>query len=511
MKDINRKDNRVFYSSLVITIPICLWAIIDSKGFSNIVNNSFSFLTEKFGWLYLISMFSFIVFPLVVAFSKYGKLKLGADDSKPEYSTMSWFAMLFCAGMGIGLIFWGVAEPLSHYLSPRGGIEPASIESAKFALKASFLHWGLHPWAGYSLLGLCLAYFQFRKGKKGLISSIFEPLLGDKINGPIGVIIDTLAVFATIAGVATSLGLGTLQINSGLSYIFKLPNNLTIQIVIISITTALFIISATSGLDKGIKTLSNINLYIAILITLTALCVGPTLEIFNNFTNAFGSYFQTIIYDSFNISAYEDNSWLNGWTIFYWAWWIAWAPFVGTFIARISRGRTIKEFVLGVMIAPAMASFIFFSIFGTLGIDLSMKGILNINELQLIVGDVSTAFFAVLSHYNLGLIISVVTIFLLITFFVTSADSATFVLGMFTSNGELNPPNKKKVILGLLQSLLAICLLITGGLTALQTASIVAAFPFIFIMLLSMVSFVKALKGENLENSSTKQEKIDNS
>lgn len=255
---------------------MCLWAALASKSFSKVASKTLAFLTTNLGWLYLISMLAFVIFAIAIAFSKYGNIKLGTDDSKPEYSTTSWFAMLFGAGMGIGLIFWGVAD---------------------FAIKSSFLHWGIHPWAGYSIIGLSLAYFQFRKGKSGLISSILEPILGDKVNGPIGVSIDVLAVFETIAGIATSLGLGTMQINSGLSYLFNIPNNSGTQIII-AITTFIFIATAVSGVDKGIKKISDINLILAIIVTVAAFLVGPTLEIINNFTSGIGNYVQNIFSDS---------------------------------------------------------------------------------------------------------------------------------------------------------------------------------------------------------------------
>lgn len=502
----NKVDNKVFYSSLVITIPICLWAVIDGESLGKVTSSAFGFFTSKFSWLYLLSMMIFVVFAIWLAFSKFGNIKLGPDDSKPEYKTGSWFAMLFGAGMGIGLVFWGAAEPISHFLSPKEGIDPASIEAAKFAMKSSFLHWGVHPWAGYSIIGLSLAYFQYRKGKSGLISQLFGPLLGDKVNGPIGVVIDTLAAFATIAGIATSLGLGTLQINSGLSYLFGLPNNSMTQLSIIAITTLVFIWTAVSGIDKGMKILSDINLLTASLLTLAALLVGPTLNIINTFVSTFGNYTQNIIVDSMNISVYGDNSWLSSWTVFYWAWWIAWAPFVGTFIARISKGRTIREFILGVMFAPALASFVFFSIFGTLGIDLFMNGTVDLTQLKSMSSDVSLTLFEVLSHYDFGFILSIVVIFLLLTFFITSANSATFVLGMFTSNGDLNPSNKRKIMLGLMQSFLAVSLLLTGGLNALQTSSLLAAFPFVFIMIFACISLTKSLLEENVNKN--KKEKI---
>ncbi len=500
-----KEDNRVFYISLAIVLPMCLWAVLSSETFSKAADKTLSFLTNDFGWLYLISMLLFVIFAIGLAFSKYGKIKLGPDDSKPEYSTSSWFAMLFGAGMGIGLIFWGVAEPLSHFVEPKGNIVPGSIQAADFAIESSFLHWGIHPWAGYSIIGLSLAYFQFRKGKSGLISSILEPVLGKRIDGWMGIAIDVLAVFATIAGIATSLGLGTMQINSGLSYLFNIPNNAVTQIIIIAITTFVFIATAVSGVDKGIKAVSDLNLILALIVTVAAFLVGPTLEIINSFTNSLGNYAQDILSDSLAIGAYSDNTWTNKWTVFYWAWWIAWAPFVGTFIARISRGRTIREFILGVMGAPALASFIFFAIFGNMGINLALGEGMPLAEIQNIASDVSIAFFAVMSNYNFGFIISIITIVLLITFFITSANSATFVLGMFTSQGDLNPTNKKKIMLGLLQSFLAVVLLLTGGLNALQTSSLVAAFPFIFIMILAAISLVKELKKENIEKVNSKE------
>jgi glycine betaine transporter len=493
-----KADNRVFYTSLIVIIPICLWAILSSESFTNAVNSAFNFFTSRFSWLYLLSMLIFVGFALWLAFSKFGNIKLGANDSKPDYKTSSWFALLFGSGMGIGLVFWGAAEPISHFLYPKAGIDPTSAEAAAFAMKSSFLHWGIHPWAAYSIIGLSLAYFQFRKGKSGLISNLFEPLIGDRVHGLLGVVIDTLAVFATVAGIATSLGLGTLQINSGLSYIFNIENTIRSQLIIIAITTVIFIWTAVSGIDKGMKILSDINLATAAIVTVVVLLIGPTIQIINGFVGGLGGYLQNIFADSMNISAYGDNTWAGKWTIFYWAWWIAWAPFVGTFIARISKGRTIREFVFGVMIAPAIASFIFFSVFGTLGIDLFMKGTVTGPQLADMTKDISITLFSVLSHYSLGTIISLVAIFLLLTFFVTSANSATFVLGMFTSNGDLNPSNKRKIILGVTQSLLAISLLLTGGLEALQTASLLAAFPFIFIMFFACVSLFKSLKEEDL-------------
>lgn len=491
-------NKSVYYISLFITFSIVVWAIAAKENFAKIADGLLNFLTNNFGWSYLMSMLIFVVFALFLAFSKYGKIKLGPDNSKPDYSTASWFAMLFGAGMGIGLVFWGVAEPISHFIAPQG-VTPGTAEAAKFAIKSSFTHWGIHPWANYSIIGLALAYFQFRKNKPGLISSIFEPLIGEKgVKGPIGKTIDILAVFATVAGVATSLGLGTLQINSGLKYLFNIPVNNIVQMAIIAIITILFIWSAVSGIDKGIKIISDVNLYLAIGILLVSIFIGPTIKIINSLTNGLGEYLGTFIRDSLQTEPFGDNTWINGWRIFYWAWWIAWAPFVGTFIARISKGRTIREFVLGVIIAPSLASFVWFAVFGTMGIDLGIKGILSMDALKNIAASPETAFFSVIGNYPLGAILSVIAVVLLGTFFITSANSATFVLGMLTQDGDLNPSNSRKITWGLIQSLLAVALLLAGGLKQLQTASVAAAFPFIFVMLFACMSLLKALKEEKI-------------
>lgn len=496
MKSAQKEDNKVFYISIVLTIAIVLWGIIGKVSFANFADSLLNFLTTNFGWLYLISMLIFVIFAIVIAFSKYGNIKLGPDDSKPEFSDASWFAMLFGAGMGIGLVFWGVAEPISHFVNPVG-CEPGSMEAVDFAMKSSFMHWGFHPWANYSIIGLALAYFQFRKNKPGLISSIFTPLIGEeKVNGPIGKLIDILAVFATVAGVATSLGLGTLQINSGLNYIFNIPETTLVQILIIVVITVISIWTAVSGLDKGIKVLGDINLYLAFGLMVLVIILGPTLPIINNFTNGLGLYINDFFKDSLRISAFGDNSWVNGWRIFYWAWWIAWAPFVGSFIARISKGRTVREFIVGVIVIPVIVSIVWFAAFGSLGLNLADE--MGLEGLKAAANLPETALFKVLEYYPLGSILSLIAVILLCTFFITSSNSATFVLGMFTSNGDLNPSKGKKYLWGIAQALLAMALLLAGGLEALQTASVAAAFPFVFIMLFAIPSLMKAFKKENL-------------
>ncbi|WP_432663038.1 BCCT family transporter [Wukongibacter baidiensis] len=489
-----KKNNTVFIVSLIVVLIIVAWGLLGPASFEKAGNDLFALFVGKFGWFYLLSMFSFVVFSIWIAFSKYGKIKLGPDDSKPEYSLISWFAMLFSAGMGVGLVFWGVAEPLNHFVNPLG-IEGGTAAAADFAIKKSFFHWGLHPWANYSVLALALAYMQFRKNKPGLISSVFIPLIGEeRVNGPIGKLIDVLSVFATVAGVATSLGMATLQTTSGLNFLFGVPETNGVRIVVITVITILFMISAVTGLDKGIKWLSNANVSLCGILIVLGLIIGPTIMIINTFTNSLGLYISTVVRESFQIDPFGNNEWYGWWTVFYWAWWIAWAPFVGTFIARISKGRTIKEFVAGVLLAPTLASFIWFAVFGTMGIN---TGLETATEA---IKSTSTAYFVVMNQYPMGTAISMVTVVLLTTFFVTSADSATFVLGMMSSNGDLNPTTKRKVTWGVIQSALALSLMLASdkALGMLQTASIAAAFPFIFIMLFAMVALVKALRQENI-------------
>ena len=485
-------SNDVFIISLVFSLAIVLWGILAPANFGNVANGTFNFLVNNFSWLYMISMFVFLAFCIFLAFSKYGAIKLGPDDSKPEFSTASWFAMLFGAGMGIGLVFWGAAEPLNHFISPVG-VEAGTSEAANFAMRISFLHWGFHPWGSYAVLAMALGYFQYRKGAPGLISSIFTPLIGEKgVKGPIGKTIDILAIFATVAGVATSLGLGAMQINGGLNFMFGIPNTITVQIIIVAVVTVIFIWTAVAGIEKGIALLGDINLKAAILMLVLALIVGPTVAIINNLVGGFGRYLSGVINDSFFLNPFGDNTWIGWWTIFYWAWWIAWSPFVGTFIARISKGRTIREFVMGVIVAPALGSFVWFSVFGGMGLNLGLEIATEAAAVT------ETALFVVLSNYPLGTIISLVAVFLLGTFFITSANSATFVLAMFSSGGDLNPSNSKKILWGLVMSGVAVALMVAGGLNTLLIASIAAAFPFCFVMIAACYSMLKALSADAL-------------
>ncbi|RXI99819.1 BCCT family transporter [Anaerobacillus alkaliphilus] len=490
-----KRVGSVFYISVSVIILFVLWGFIFPNHLEEQAANALAFTTNAFGWFYLMATFFFLAFAFYLAFGPYGKIKLGDDDDEPEYSFFTWFAMLFSAGMGIGLVFWGVAEPIYHFITPPLNLaEGFTPDAARYALRYSFFHWGLHPWAIYTIIALALAYSQYRKGESGLISATFRPLIGDRVDGPIGKGIDTLAAIATAAGVATSLGLGTLQINGGLSYIFGIPNNVSIQLTIIFIVTILYMISSTTGLNRGIRYLSNLNLGLAIGLLAFVLIMGPSAFILEAFTTTIGAYLGNIIPMSFRMTPFSQGTWVGAWTLFYWAWWVAWAPFVGTFIARVSRGRTIKEFVLGVLLVPSIFGAIWFATFGGSAIYFDIFENRGISDA--VSSDVTTALFITLEQFPLGMVLALLATFLIITFFITSADSATFVLGMITSRGVLNPANSTKLTWGVLQSSVAAVLLWSGGLNGLQTASIVAALPFAVIMVFMILSITKALNEE---------------
>ncbi|WP_297597232.1 BCCT family transporter [uncultured Cetobacterium sp.] len=486
------KGNPIFYIPFFIIFTILTIVGFKKTEFEKITKVLLSSIITNFGFLYLIIVLLIAFVCLYLCCSRYGDIRLGKDNSKPEYSNISWFSMLFSAGMGVGLVFFGVAEPMTHFINPIGGIESGSKSAIDFAFSTSFFHWGIHPWAIYSFLALAMAYFQFRKEEKGLISSIFSPILkGIKYENQIKMLIDIIAVLATITGVATTLGLGALQINSGLNYLFKIPNNITTQIIIIAIVTVIFIYSALSSLDKGIKILSNLNIFISFLLLLIVIIFGPTISIFNVFSESLGNYLNNFLKISLRTNSFGDKTWLSSWTIFYWSNWVAWTPFVGTFIARISKGRTIREFIIGVVVIPSLVSFIWFSAFGTLGITLGKE------FAQVAIEHTETTLFLVFGQYKFGELMSGVAILLLASFFITSADSATYVLGMMTSDGDLNPPAYKKLVWGIFQSLLAIALISAGGLDMLKTASIIIAFPLLILLPIMVFSLFSSLKRDS--------------
>lgn len=489
------KITNVFWISIVLLLAAVIYGVIAPNSFEVATGNLQAFLTSAFGWYYLILVTIIVLFCLFLIFSPVGAIRLGKQDEKPEFSKVSWFAMLFSAGMGIGLVFWGAAEPLSHFITPPLA-ESGTAVAQKEAMRYTFFHWGIHAWGIYAIVALALAYFQFRKDEPGLISATLRPVLGDRMNGTLGTLVDVLAVLATVIGVATTLGFGAAQINGGLSFLWGVPISFTAQVVIVAIVTILFVVSAMSGLGKGIKILSNTNMLIAVALLLLMFIVGPTILILNLFTDSIGGYIQNIIQMSFRIAPLneEHRSWINSWTIFYWAWWISWSPFVGIFIARVSRGRTIREFMIGVLLLPALVSFFWFAVFGTSAIEVQKAGNIDLSQFA-----TEEVLFAMFNQFPWSTLLSIVAIVLVGIFFITSADSATFVLGMQTTNGSLTPPNRVKLTWGIAQSTVALILLYSGGLQALQNALIAAAFPFSFIMLLMMVSLYRSLTKEKKE------------
>nr|WP_245340837.1 MULTISPECIES: BCCT family transporter [unclassified Staphylococcus] len=484
-----KKLSSVFTYSIIITAIVVLLGAIFPTQFNEIGTNITGWITEYFGWYYMIIVALMIFFCVFLIFSPIGKLKLGQPEDKPEFNTISWFAMLFSAGMGIGLVFWGAAEPISHFVSPPSG-DPQSATAYKEALRGAFMQWGFHAWAVYGVVALALAYFQFRKNEPALISKTLRPIFGNKVDGLLGTIIDVVSVFATIGGVAVSLGLGAMQIAGGLNYLFDIPNNIVTQGIIILIVTILFLTSAWSGLSRGIQYLSNANIGLAGIILLFVFIVGPTVLILNMLTSSTGEYLNTLLFNMFDTAPLDPqkNEWMKSWTFFQLAWWISWSPFVGIFIARVSKGRSIREFVSGVLLAPVLVSLVWFAAFGVLGIETAKK------TPKIFDMPPETALFGVFNEVPLGFVLSIVTLLLIATFFITSADSATFVLGMQTTFGSLNPSVIVKVIWGIAQALIAFILLFSGGdngLNALQNMAIMTALPFSIIVLCMMVSFYK--------------------
>lgn len=486
----------VFYISAILVALFVLWGILFPQSLNLAASNALQWMIDKFGWYYMLIAAFFVIFIIALAISPLGRIRLGDKDERPEFSWFSWVGMLFAAGIGVGFVFWGVAEPVLHYMNPPVGFEPGTSTSASAGLRYGVFHWALHPWAIFSVVGLTLAYVQFRLKKPALISSAFYPLLGNRVEGIAGKAIDILAVLATCTGVATTFGLSALQMSGGISHLTPISNNIVTQIVIIIIVTACFIFSASTGVDKGIKILSNINIVIAGILLIFVLMIGPTVFIMENLVTTLGGYITNFIRMSLTLTPYSDNGWLGANTIFFWAWHISWAPFMGLFIARISRGRTIREFIAGVLIAPSALALLWFTTFGATALDIEING--NGGLATLVESDVELALFATLSELPFGLFTSIVSVILIFIFFITSADSATFVLGSMTSRGKLNPPLVIKLIWGFLIAGTASVLLLSGGggLDALQTASIIAALPFGVIMILMIVSIFISLRRE---------------
>ncbi|WP_092223297.1 BCCT family transporter [Desulforhopalus singaporensis] len=495
---IGKYDPQLFWSTLVLVAGITLWGIYGEESFSKAMSSAQSWISVKFGWSFMLSVSLFILFLGYMAFSKYGDIPLGQDGELPEFSYSSWIAMLFSCGIGIGFIFWGVAEPLYHYMSPPYLAAKATPGAAPVALQVSLLHWGIHGWACYAVAGLAIAYTTYRLKLPLSIANSLYGVLGDKAQGFWGKLVDFLAAFATIAGIATSLGMGLMSIRFGIKHVFHVELGTTGLVVVTLILVCGYTISAVSGLNRGIKILSNINMVLAFLVLMFFLLAGPTVFLLNLMVDSVGEYFQNFIFMSFwtdPMAQVSEGKWLGWWTVFYWCWWIAWGPFVGGFVARISRGRTIREFIFGVVFVPLVITIIWFNVVGGTALNAEITGTLEMYKA--ISADAGSGIFTLLTQYPLGSLVSVVVFFNLIIFLITSADSAAFFVGMIISGGELEPSTPIKLIFGGLIGSITAVLLITGGLKALQTASIVAALPFMFVMIFMMISVYVLLKKEN--------------
>ncbi|MFP8489673.1 BCCT family transporter [Gracilimonas sp. Q87] len=487
----------VFWPAIILITAMIASTLLLGDQAEELFNNIQNAITDNGGWFFVIVVNVFIVFSLFIAFSRFGNIKLGGDKAETDFSTMAWFAMLFSAGMGIGIMFWSVAEPIFHYLSPPMA-EGGTSEAAQQAMNLTYLHWGFHAWAIYAVVGLSLGFFAFNRGLPLSFRSVFYPLIGDRIKGWMGDVIDTLAVLATLFGLATSLGLGVLQVSAGLEHVFGFPDNIYLQVGIIIAITGVATGSVVLGIDKGVRVLSELNIRIAALFLVFVIFVGPTIFIFDSFIQNFGGYVSSVATFSFWTESYSGTNWQSSWTIFYWAWWISWSPYVGMFIARISKGRTVKEFVLGVLIVPSIITFLWMSAFGGSAINLEMSGIGTIGDA--VNENVATALFVFLEQFPLEMVTSIIAIVLILSFFVTSSDSGSLVIDGLTSGGKLDAPVGQRIFWAQTEGLVAAILLVGGGLTALQTASISTGLPFALILLVMCYSLHQGLKREYREN-----------
>ena len=490
-----RVNRPVFIASALLIVGFIIFGSLFGELAGEVFSQLQSFITHRFRWLFIILMNVTVVFSLYIALSRYGDIRLGHQTEHPEYSLLSWFGMLFSAGIGIGLLYWGTAEPLYHFMSPPMG-QAETVEAAKQAMSISFLHWGIHAWALYCVVALSLAYFHYRRGLPLSIRSVLYPLIGQKIYGKWGHVVDTLAVFGTMFGVVTSLGLGAMQINAGFSNVFGIPNNVPVQLCLIAIITAMATLSVMMGLDKGIKRLSDINIVLTVLLLGFMLFFGPTQFIIDSFIENIGNYASQLIPLGFWSEAYSNTDWQANWTIFYWAWWVSWSPFVGIFVARISRGRTIREFIFGVLFIPMLLLFFWFTTFGGSAVHMELMG--NYGLIEAVKADYGSAIFKLIEYYPLTKPVTLVIVVMIMLWFVTSSDSASFVIDMLTAGGDTNPPKIQRLFWALSQGVIAAVLLVAGGLSALQAVAIIAGFPFAIVVFVMMYCLWRGLTRDRL-------------
>ncbi|MEQ1448651.1 choline BCCT transporter BetT [Acinetobacter lwoffii] len=480
----------VFISTVAIIAIFLALVVFAPDAFSVFTQQLNQWITTSFSWFYVLSVAIFIILLAYIALSDMGKIKLGPEHSQPKYSSASWFAMLFTAGMGIGLMFFGVAEPVMHYVTPPAG-EPETVLAAQQSMRVTFFHWGLHAWAIYTLVGLSLAYFAYRHQLPLKIRSALYPLIGQKIYGPIGDGVDTFATIGTVFGVATTLGFGVTQINSGLNYLFGVEQAPSTQVILIIVVSTMAATSVFFGLDKGIKRLSELNLVLALLLLIFVFVAGPSIYLLQTTIQNAGQYVSNLFSMTFNLYAYQPSGWIGGWTIMYWAWWISWSPFVGMFIARVSEGRSIREFIVGVLLIPTGFTLIWMGFMGNAAL-YSIMHEANTGLLEAVQRDSSVALFEFLNNLPFSSVTSIIATLLVMLFFVTSADSGALVTDYLTAKSD-NSPTWQRLFWTVLMALLAIILLLAGGLEALQSATIMSALPFTFIMLLMCWGLIKAL------------------
>ena len=485
----------VFWASSAIIVILLVLAIVAGEGVKGFFDSARVAAVNSMGWLYLAATTGILLFAFWLLASPYGNVRLGPDDSKPEFNRVTWFAMLFSAGMGIGLLFFSVGEPIMHFNAPLES-SPRSLTAARDAMGLTFFHWGLHPWGIYAVVGLVLAYFSFRKGLPLSIRSALYPLLGERVHGWVGHVVDTLAVVSTLFGVATSLGLGALQVNAGLHHVFGLFESETAQLTIIACITAAATLSVVSGLDVGVRRLSELNMILASLLLVFVFVVGPTALLLSAFVQNLGIYAQHLLSNSLWTASFDSQThriWLSDWTVFYWAWWISWAPFVGMFIARVSKGRTLREFMLAVLLGPVGAGFVWLTIFGNTALHQEIYGDGVLSAIVAEKATFPTAIFVLLESYPLAKLTAVICTVCIILFFVTSSDSASLVVDTIASGGVENPPVFQRVYWAVLEGVVAAVLLYAGGLEALQAAAITTALPFTIVIIAMCFGLMRAL------------------
>ncbi len=496
----SKLNKKVFVSASSIIIALVLFTAALPKQAQSLFTLIQSAIVDNGSWFYVLTVAFIFFFVMFLGISKYGEIRLGPDHATPDYSLPTWLSMLFAAGMGIGLMFFGVAEPLMHYLSPPTA-EKNTVEAVQEAMKMTFFHWGLHAWAIYAIVALVLAYFSYRHNLPLTLRSALYPLIGDKIYQWPGHLVDVFAVVSTVFGVATSLGLGASQVNAGFNYLFEVDVSTTNQIIIMVVITTLAVTSVITGLDKGVRRLSEANMLLAVGLLLLIFVLGPSVFLLMAYLQNIGDYLADLIHNTFNLFAYKKTNWIGGWTIFYWGWWLAWAPFVGLFIARISRGRTIREFIVGVMLIPTAFTLLWMTIFGNSAIDLvHNQGVVLLGDM--VSQDSSVALFVFLENFPLSSVLSFFGVLMIVIFFVTSCDSGAMVVDMLCSHGRNDTPLWQRVYWAVGIGIVAAILLLAGGLSALQTMTIASALPFAIVLLLAIVGLIKALRVEAFKQES---------